>query len=32
MNLSQIKKLKLIEFTKNHYVDFNNVRLLIAKD
>lgn len=32
MNLSQTEKLKLIEFTKNHYVNFNDVRLLIAKD
>jgi preprotein translocase subunit YajC len=32
MNLSQTEKLKLIEFTKNHNVNFNDIRLLIAKD
>jgi len=32
MTLSQTEKLRLLEFTKDHYVDFNDVRLLIAKD
>jgi hypothetical protein len=32
MDLSQTEKLRLIEFTKDHYVDFNDVRLLIARD
>jgi ABC-type multidrug transport system fused ATPase/permease subunit len=32
MTLSQTEKLRLLEFTKDHYVDFYDVRLLIAKD
>ena len=32
MDLSQTEKLRLIEFTKNHNVNFNDIRLLIAKD